>query len=281
MMKIYDELAQVLPRPPLYKRSSVPFWDDDHISVQMLKAHLNPVSDDASRNEAFIDRSVQWINGLAPPHKNANLLDLGCGPGLYAERFSRCGYRVTGMDISKRSIAYAVHSAKEHRLPIRYICQNYLTAELGKQSFDFAGMIYCDYGALTPQERQIILKKVFCSLKTGGKFLLDVFSPVYWRDFTENQTWEVCPNGGFWNAGEHVLWCGRYRYSPRVTLERAIVLTAKALYEYNIWNTCFSQEELIEEVCSAGFSVHSAWSDVAGAPYAGDSPTIALLVEKK
>ena len=281
MRKFYDRLADTLRRPPLYKRSSAPFWEDGHISAQMLKAHLDPASDGASRNADFIDRSARWISTLLPSQTHVNLLDLGCGPGLYAERFARCGYGVTGVDISERSINHAVRSAQEKGLPVRYFCRNYLSSEFEKQAFDFAAMIYCDYGALTPRERQIVLKNVFAALKNGGKFLLDVFSPFFWEKFTESRTWEVCPHGGFWNEREHVLWQGRYRYAPRVTLERAVVLTADALCEYNIWNTCFSRDDLTEEVRRAGFSVCGAWSDVAGTPYADDSPTIAVLLEKE
>ena len=279
-MKFYNELMQMLQRPPLYKRSSAPFWDDDHISAQMLKAHLDPLSDNASRNAAFIDRSVQWIKGLIPPQKKVNLLDLGCGPGLYAEHFSDCGYHVTGIDISGRSIDYAVRSANERGLSVRYFRQNYLTAALEEQAFDMVVMIYCDYGALTPQERQIILKNIFSCLKKGGRFLLDVFSTVFWEKFTENQTWEIYPCGGFWNNQEHISWCGRYRYPQRVTLERTIVLTKQEFCEYNIWNSCFSREELIDEVSRAGFSVCGTWSEVAGTVYSVASPTITLLAEK-
>lgn len=46
------------------------------------------------------------------------------------------------------------------------------------QVFDFATMIYCDYGALSEADRQTIMKKVFNHLKSGGKFLLDVFGMV-------------------------------------------------------------------------------------------------------
>ena len=279
-MKFCDTLTEALQRPPLYKRSSAPFWEDEHISAQMLKAHLDPESDGASRNADFIDRSAQRIDSLFYG-KGAELLDLGCGPGLYAERFFRCGYRVTGMDISGRSIDHAKRSAAEQKLSVRYICQNYLTAEFEKQAFGFAVMIYCDYGALTPQERQIVLKKVFSCLKNGGKFLLDVFSPTFFAGFVEGQTWEVCPHGGFWNGSPHVLLQSRYRYPSRVTLERSIVLTETKHYEYNIWNTCFSREELIDEVRGAGFSVCGTRGDVAGTPYADDSPTMALLLEKR
>lgn len=42
--------------------------------------------------------------GLAP---GAEILDLGCGPGWMTEWLARCGYRVTGIDVSEDMIAIA------------------------------------------------------------------------------------------------------------------------------------------------------------------------------
>lgn len=69
------------------------------------------------------------------------------GPGLYAERFTAVGYMVTGIDFSGRSIGYARRSAQKAGLDIQYICQDYLTLDIGKL-FDLSTMIYCDYGVL-------------------------------------------------------------------------------------------------------------------------------------
>jgi 2-polyprenyl-3-methyl-5-hydroxy-6-metoxy-1,4-benzoquinol methylase len=91
----------------------------------MLKAHLDPTWDAASRNHAFIAKSVDWITQIAPPMQYMKLLDLGCGPGLYAERFNTKGYEVTGIDYSHRSLDYARNSALQNGSDITYIYQDY------------------------------------------------------------------------------------------------------------------------------------------------------------
>ena len=48
-------------KPSLYAPSSAPFWDDEHISEYMLKAHLDPEIDAASRRHDFIEQSAKWI----------------------------------------------------------------------------------------------------------------------------------------------------------------------------------------------------------------------------
>ena len=77
----------------------------------MLKAHLDPEFDGASRKLDFIEKSVAWITERIPPADYPLLLDIGCGPGIYAEMFTKKGYQVTGVDFSKRSIDYAQQSA--------------------------------------------------------------------------------------------------------------------------------------------------------------------------
>ena len=185
------ELTPLFKKPPLYTKTEIPFWDDEHISLQMLNAHLNPNYDGASRKLEFIEKSVDWISKILP-----SVLDIGCGPGLYTERYAKKGYRVVGVDFSHRSINYAQMSAKRKGLPIDYFYQDYLKLSLDKE-FDFATMIYCDFGALSTNDRKQLLKIIYQHLKPGGRFLLDVFSLTQLENFQESQTWEVCPDTYF------------------------------------------------------------------------------------
>ena len=92
------------------------------------------------------------------------LLDLGCGPGVYAERFNKAGYKVTGIDFSKRSIEYAKQQTLLNKSNIGYHYQNYLTIDYMEQ-FDVVTLIYCDYAVLPITERRILLEKVYQALK--------------------------------------------------------------------------------------------------------------------
>jgi 2-polyprenyl-3-methyl-5-hydroxy-6-metoxy-1,4-benzoquinol methylase len=150
---MFDMLVNMLNKPVLWQRSFEPFWDDEHISKGMLKAHLDPDSDLASRKHEYIDRSVNWLAGFLSSCNR--ILDLGCGPGLYTKRFSDMGFDVTGVDTSRRSIEYA----KCRDTKTTYSHSNYLENEFAGM-FDIALMIYCDYAALTLSERQKLLKKV-------------------------------------------------------------------------------------------------------------------------
>ena len=79
---MYEKLMDfVRQKPEVYAPGTSKFWDDPHISKQMLKAHLEPEIDSASRKHSFIKKSAAWIAGLKAP-EGSQLLDLGCGPGL-------------------------------------------------------------------------------------------------------------------------------------------------------------------------------------------------------
>lgn len=278
---MYQEIQKALEKPVIYTKTGVPFWDDEHISAQMLKAHLDPEFEGATRKLPFIDKSVEWISNTVLPSHSPSLLDVGCGPGIYAEKFTDAGYLVTGIDCSRRSIEYARQSALRRNLNIAYHCLDYLDRSLQlEKPYDFAVMIYCDYGALSAADRQIIMNNVFRQLKPGGKFLLDVFSMAAYEQFQEKQTWEVCRHGGFWRSQEYTALNGCYRYSECVTLEQTTVISADELEVYYLWNTYFSRQSLVAEASAAGFKVCGVYGDVAGRPYHKDEPTIAVLLEK-
>ena len=275
-MTLYDDLASLMKPPERYAFTGEPFWDDEHISSQMLAAHLDPAYEGASRAHAFIDRSAAWIVSVAPPAAYPRLLDAGCGPGLYAERLARAGYAVTGVDFSRRSIDYASRAAARRGLAIDYRLQNYLELDAGGP-FDAAIMIYCDYGALSTEDRRTVLRKLHAHLKPGGLLVLDVFSLCGFDAFAEGRTWEDHPDGGFWRPGPHLEGQRRLKYGDDVTLEQIAIVDEAGAAAYHLWNTYCAPEALARELEAAGFAVESLHSDAAGAPYAADSPTIAVV----
>lgn len=269
-----DKIFTMLKRPSLWQRSKEPFWDDEHISKGMLEAHLNPDLESASRKMDDIERSVKWLSSVIP--QNGRILDLGCGPGLYTKRLSDLGYEVTGMDYSKRSLAYAVSQDEK----TEYIYKNYLELdECGR--FDVVTLIYCDYGALTPDERKTLLDRVFCALKPGGLFILDVFSGKSFERKEETSSWTLYENGGYWSPEPHVCLEAVCLYeSNMVSADQYIVITKEKAKEYILWNTAYTRESLTDELSAAGFVLQGLCDDVCGAPYTGEADTLCSVAVK-
>lgn len=269
-----NKLFTLLKKPTIWQRSTVPFWDDEHISKGMLEAHLNPDWEAASRKHEMIDRSVKWLSTVIPT--GGKILDIGCGPGLYAKRLSGMGYDVTGMDFSKRSIAYA----KEHDTKSKYIYQNYLELEY-TNIYDSVLLIYCDYAALTLPERKVLLSKVHRALKPGGLFVFDVFTEGHFKSKCSRTNWSVHQNGGFWSVEPYICMEATHLYEDdKVAVEQSVILTADSMTEYLIWDTAYTKQKLIDEVLPFDFQVKGLYDDVCGSPYTGESETLCIVLER-
>lgn len=276
---MFNKLSDYLVKPKLYSPSTGKFWDDDHISKGMLEAHLNPDWNAATRKHDFVDKSVKWIASIAPPTQFQQLLDLGCGPGIYAERFCKAGYTVTGIDFSKRSIEYAQKQTLHNKSTIEYYYQNYLTIDYIEQ-FDVITLIYCDYAALSIADRLILLKKVYQALKPKGKFIFDVFTPLMRK--TESHSWYYSDKGGFWNEKPHICLDSVYQYDDEdnTELTQSIVLTEDTINCYNIWDHFFTKEALISEIQPIGFKSFEIYGDIAGKEFTDTGETICGVFAK-
>jgi len=268
------QLLSLLRKPARWQRSSEPFWDDEHISKGMLEAHLTPDREAASRRHSFIDRSAEWLASIIPA--KSRILDLGCGPGLYTKRLSDMGYDMTGIDLSKRSLAYA----KEQDKMTLYLCRNYLEADY-PGTFDAVTLIYCDYAALAPAEKRVLLSKVYQALKPGGLFIFDVFTEQTFKGKCDSTAWACYENGGFWSERPHVCLQAEYFYENNtVKVDQYIILTDEGIREYRIWDSVYSKQTLLDEVLPFGFEAEGIYDDVIGSPYTGKADTLCAVLKK-
>ena len=271
---MYNTLSALLRKPKLYEKTQEKFWNDPHISKGMLEANLNPNTDAASRKPESIERSVEWICSLLP--SGAKLLDIGCGPGLYTKRLSERGLCVTGLDFSERSIAFA----KAHDTKSEYIMQDYLEMEF-ENLFDMVTLIWCDYGALIPEDRHNLLERVYRALKPGGLFLFDVFTPQWNSGREESTSWKVCEHGGFWSSNPHICLNAQYYYDESIGMGRTVIIEDGNIRSFNIWDICFTKKSLSEEIQLHRLTPLDYYSDVEGKPYEENSPTLCAVMKKQ
>ncbi|WP_099205160.1 class I SAM-dependent methyltransferase [Scatolibacter rhodanostii] len=276
---MFEKSRDYLAKPELYIPSTDPFWDDEHISKGMLEAHLNPHWDAATRKSDFLDMSVSWIASIAPPKQFHQLLDLGCGPGLYAERFNSVGYSVIGIDFSSRSIEYAKEQTQHNKSNIEYHYQNYLTID-HVEKFDVITLIYCDYAALSITDRLILLEKIHRALRPNGKFIFDVFTPKMRKK--ESRTWCYEEKGGFFCKEPYICLESIYQYDDydETELRQSIVLNETEVHCYNIWDHFFTKEKLLSEAQPIGFGAYDFYGDVSGKKYSDAEETICCVFTK-
>ena len=256
-------------KPKEYETTMIKFWDDEHISKGMLEAHLNSNLDSATRNIDFVKKSVAWIASFG----GEKLLDLGCGPGIYSNMLDDKGYNVIGIDFSQRSIDYA----KKQNPRISYLYQDYLTINYNNE-FDIITLIFCDFGVLDYNKRYALVSKIHRALKSGGKFIVDVFTSNQYKDFKETRT-TTFENNGYWSKDEYLNIFSTYQYS-NTYLEQFHIITKNDIKCYNLWNHAFTDDELIAFFKQFNFSNIELFDDVSGKEKTNTSPTRCVVVTK-
>ena len=280
MDKIISQLIELQEKPTPFTPGEPLFWNDPHISKQMLQVHLDPTEDAASRRPETIDRSVKWLIGTLGLKTGTSILDLGCGPGLYTSRFARAGLQVTGVDYSKNSIEYASKYAGENNLNITYRYQNYLELE-DESLYDAAFLIYGDFCPLNLEQRSKLLKNVWRALKPGGKFVLDVSTREHRRKYGNKNNWYAL-HSGFWKPGPHLVLEEGFDYPEQsIWLDQYTVIEADGKVSvYRNWFQDYTPETITSELSQGGFSVESLWGDLTGEPYTPTSEWIGLVTSR-
>lgn len=279
---MFKKLEMISERPePFQFCTASDLWTDDHTSARMLSYHLDQAIDLSSRNAQFIRRSVEWIASRFNIGKDTIIADFGCGPGLYTTGLARCQADVTGIDFSGRSIEYARGVAVSEKLNINYVRQNYLDFET-ENRFDLVLMIMCDFCALSPAQRKVILDKFHTILKPGGSVLLDVYSLAAFDQREEAVIYEVNLLNGFWSPDKYYGFLNTFKYNDeKVVLDKyTIVESDRTRIVYN-WLQYFAAEELESEFMKAGFSIDELYSDVAGTPYDRNSSEFAVIARRE
>lgn len=243
-MKI-TEIISKTQKPVLYEKGTAFMWTDEHISKQLLDVHLNTNIDLGSRKGSTIEKTVNWILDTQKEKGKLDILDLGCGPGLYTEIFAEKGHNVKGIDISKNSIDYAINSTKEKNLKIDYLAGNYLEVDLGVEQFDLVVMIYTDFGVLTPIEREKLLKKIYSVLKKGGTFIFDVLKDQNIDKKTSPKTWEISKTG-FWKETLYLSLSESFLYENEkvILFQHNIIDSDDNIKTYRFWTHFFSHDDI-------------------------------------
>ncbi|MEM0929732.1 MAG: class I SAM-dependent methyltransferase [Pseudomonadota bacterium] len=253
-MTTYTDLEQLSTRPPVFSvYSAQTLWTDPHLSEMMLEIHLSQGTALASRPIEAIDRVVAWIDqtfGL----EGQSVCDLGCGPGLYANRFASHGATVYGLDFSPNSIAYARKHAPSNRGSSTYQLANYLEDPL-PEDMDLVTLIYCDLCPLSPDQRRSLLGKICRALRPGGTFILDVFSTEAFEQVVDGVQFERNLMDGFWSSSDYFAFKNTFRYEDDgVSLDRFTIIEKNRTWDVYNWLKFFSRDEIAKELQQAGFS---------------------------
>ena len=257
-----DLIGRNMDPQPWAEGEKIP-WNDPDFSRRMLKEHLSQKHDAASRRTLVIKKHVDWIHTFVLDRKPSRILDLGCGPGLYAARLSKLGHLCRGIDFGPASINYAVKHAPEN-------C-SFTLGDVRATDFcsgyDLVMFIFGEFNVFKPEDARLILRKAYAALEPGGKILLEphTFDAVYELG-NQPATWYSAENELFAEKPHLCLMESFWNEDLSVAVERYIIVDAASgeVTRYSSSTQAYENDELVEMLTQAGFQNPEFYPSLTG-----------------
>ena len=182
LMRSLQALAARHPRPqPFVDIASLP-WDDSAFSRHFLRT--------ATRRQPYTRREIAFLDRVGLLLPGRRVLDLACGGGRHSLAMARRGAIVTGIDLGPEAIATARRRAKRAGLAIEFVQGDLREIEY-EAEFDAATFIFGCCTEMPRDQAQDVLRRISRSLRPGGMFLLDVYTPRFFAELDGMQEWWV------------------------------------------------------------------------------------------
>jgi len=266
-----DALWKIYNRPdrpaPWTGGGNLP-WDDPAFSERMLREHLDESHGAASRVTAERAMLLDWLwqkLGLQP---GMRLLDVTCGPGLYAVELARRGCEVVGVDFSPASIAHAKELAVSQGVTSRctFIQQDVRQMDYGQAGFDAALFIYGQLAVFKREEAQALLTQIAQALKPGGKLVVELLDQE--RVDKTKSSWWFTDHKGLWGDKPFLHLGERFwNEAEQISIERFYIIHLET-GEFNAITLCdqtYALETMTGMMQQAGFAAvdtYPRWGEV-------------------
>jgi SAM-dependent methyltransferase len=263
-MELLEIVYRASPPEPWSEGEKIP-WNDPAFSERMLREHLTQEHDAASRRSPLIDQHVGWIYGCLLGGKPARILDLGCGPGLYATRLARLGSECVGIDFGPASVEHARKLAAAEGLPCIYRLEDIRTADY-VQGYNLAMLIYGEFNVFSPADAAQILGKVHAALDPGGILLLEPHTFAAVEELAGKSHW-YSADGGLFSARPHLCLCESFwEAASRTTTERYYVVDAESggVVRHSATMQAYTVEAYRETLEACGFEEVAFYPSLTG-----------------
>jgi SAM-dependent methyltransferase len=261
-MRLSDIIQRNMEPKPWEEGEKIP-WNDPAFSQRMLKEHLSQKHDAASRRTLTLKRHVDWIHNFVLDGKPSRILDLGCGPGLYAARLSALGHAAVGIDFGPASIEYAVKHAPEN---CSYTLGDIRSTDFGS-AYDLVMFIFGEFNVFKPEEANLILRKAYAALNPGGKLLLEVstFDAIYELG-NQPATWYSAKDELFADTPHLCLMESFWDEERSVAIERYYIvdITSGEVTRHSASSQAYENAQLLEMLKEAGFQASKLFPSLTG-----------------
>ena len=276
LMKSMHYNLKLLRRPLPFQLGTLTLWSDDYIADNVLKKHLDETIDSGSRKRVTMDASILWITEHCAA--DADILDIGCGPGLYGNRLGTMIRTYVGLDISPYQIAYAKsHNTSSHNTCYQ-VCDFRKWRLQSQQKYDMVLLLYAIYSFYPIEDRVGLLRKVKGMLKPDGCVILELFTANHYEGRENCTDWEYIEKNGFWKPSPYLELNAFTRYRNDLVLIQAGVVD-DTIEIWNSWIELFSISKIERELQLAGFSKFSYYGSCTGEKYMSTSDVLCVIAK--
>ena len=164
-----------------------PRWYDGFFEAEWLDS-VQPDADVTLRQVDFLVGEL----ALAP---GDSVLDVGCGRGRHSIELARRDVRVTGVDLSRRSLDRARAAAVDAGVEVEF--RRLDMRELDYDGvFDAAINMFTAFGYFREDiENERVVQRIASALRPGGRFVIDTIDPVALACVFREREWPELEDG--------------------------------------------------------------------------------------
>ncbi len=125
------------------------------------------------KNDSYSQKELDFIRSKIPQH--ASVLDLGCGTGRHLIPLAKAGFKMTGIDSSKKLAKIAQEKLEDNQFQVKIICEDINKLNELEGKFNAAICFwnsFCEM-AQTAQQANHIFRLLHRSLNDKGILILE------------------------------------------------------------------------------------------------------------
>lgn len=270
-------------KPQLWEKSGNLPWNDPDFSQRMLQEHLDKSHGAASRAPHERAWQIQWLWEKLGLQTGSKLLDVTCGPGLYAVDFAKRGCSVLGIDFGPASIAYARDWAETNGVTnqCQFVEQDVLDWNEDGTFYGAALFLYGQLAVFPPAQAQQLLGKIGQSLLPGGKLCVELLDPCHIDKQRGN--WWFTDHQGLWGDSPFLHLGERFwDEASQTATDRFIIIHLETgkIEEVVLCDQLYTVERMEQMMHQAGFGQIQIFAGWDGGPLY-DAPEWLVYVATK
>jgi SAM-dependent methyltransferase len=269
--------------PPLWTGGGNLPWNDPAFSARMLREHLDESHGAATRQAAERAAQIGWLWAHLNLGPDSRVLDMTCGPGLYAVPLAQRGALVTGVDFSPAAAAYARQLARDEGIDDRceFIEADVLDYAPEPAAYDAALFLYGQLAVFPRDEAAALLGRAAGALRPGGRLCVELLDPA--RVDKGDSSWWFTDDAGLWGERPFLhLGERRWNAAERASVERYFILHLETgdLDEITLCDQTYEVEEMAGMMRAAGFSAVTSYPAWDGLPLYDAGEWIVYVAER-